>query len=263
MKSELFPLSFKDQGKGKPLVLLHAFPLTSAMWTPQVEAFSELYRIITPDMRGFGASDRFVGTPSVDAAADDIAALLDHLGINEPIVLGGLSMGGYVALAFARRHPQRLAGLVLADTRAEPDDDTAKANREKQIELVRTQGPAALIDSMMSKLTSTITRTWNPGLIQRIFEMATAQTPEAIVDALILLRDRPDSRPGLPQIAVPSLVVVGAEDVITPLEVATALRFAIPKAHLRVIPGGGHLSNMEASFPFNLALGEYLNGIRF
>src|SRR3954470_24210126 len=115
-------VEYRDDGAGPPVVLLHAFPLSQQMWQPQVEALRGEYRVITPGLRGFGGSDGFTGTPSVDQMADDVAALLDALHDNEPVVLGGLSMGGYVALAFARRHPGRLRALLLADTRSEPDN---------------------------------------------------------------------------------------------------------------------------------------------
>ena len=119
-------ISFDDVGEGPPVVLLHAFPLARAMWRPQVEALSPAYRLLVPDLRGFGGSSPLSAAPSIETMADDVAALLDALKIAEPVVLGGLSMGGYVALAFARRHAQRLRGLVLADTRAEADSPEAQ-----------------------------------------------------------------------------------------------------------------------------------------
>src|SRR5262249_15061174 len=131
-------LSYDDTGRGTPVVLLHGFPLSRAMWRPQVEALKDAYRVIAPDLPGFGGSAVLDGPSSVEAMADTVAYLLDHLQIREPVVLGGLSMGGYVALAFARRHPDRLRGLILADTRAEPDDAEGKANRDRMIALAST-----------------------------------------------------------------------------------------------------------------------------
>src|SRR5439155_13636424 len=124
-------VGYDDAGRGKPVVLLHAFPLARSMWRPQVEALRGEFRVIVPDLRGFGETGGFTGAPSVERMADDVAALLDALKVGEPVALGGLSMGGYVALAFARRHPGRLRALVLADTRAEADTADARANRDK------------------------------------------------------------------------------------------------------------------------------------
>ena len=250
--------SFDDVGSGLPVVLLHAFPLARAMWRPQREALEGEYRFVAPDLPGFGGSRGFDGTPSVDRMADAVARLLDELGVNVPVVVGGLSMGGYVALAFARRYPGRLRGLVLADTKAEPDDSQARAGREQMIALAREGGARAVIDRMLPRLVGGETARLRPGVLEEVREIASAQTPAGIVGALEALRDRPDATPGLAHVRVPTLVVVGQEDVLTPPAYAEVLADEIPDAMLVEIPGAGHLSGLEKPEEFNAALRAFL-----
>src|SRR5580765_5914997 len=168
-------VEYGDAGQGKPIVLLHAFPLSQEIWRPQVEALRAENRILTPGLRGFGGSDGFTGTPSVDQMADDVAALLDTLRITEPVVLGGLSMGGYVALAFARRHPGRLRALVLADTRAEADSPEAKAAREEMIAFARANPAAAVAERMLPRLLGATTQAERPAVAEEVRRLAGAQ----------------------------------------------------------------------------------------
>jgi pimeloyl-ACP methyl ester carboxylesterase len=254
-------VEFGDTGRGRPVVLLHAFPLGRAMWRSQVAALQADYRVITPDLRGFGGTDAFAGPPSVDAMADDLAALLDVLEVREPVALGGLSMGGYVALAFARRHAGRLAALVLADTRAEPDNDEGRANRDKLIAFAEQQSTSAVIEQMMPRLVSDETRSLRPEVVEEVRRLGSAQSPRGVIGALQAMRDRPDARPGLGRIKVPTLVVVGSEDAFAPPAVAESLTGAIAGAQRVVIPGAGHLSNLERPEPFNEALRAFLREV--
>jgi 3-oxoadipate enol-lactonase len=250
--------SFDDVGSGLPVVLLHAFPLSRTMWRPQREALEEEYRVIAPDLRGFGGTRGFDGPPSVDRMADDVAGLLDGLGVRDRVVLGGLSMGGYVALAFARRHPGRLRGLVLADTKAEPDDAQARASREQMITLAREGGARAVIDRLLPRLVGEETVKLRPEVPEEVRAIASSQTPAGIVGALEAMRDRPDATPDLEHIQVPTLVVVGQQDEPTPLAYAEVLADEIPDALLVDIPGAGHLSNLEQPELFNAALRAFL-----
>src|SRR6267378_3226168 len=168
-------IEYGDAGQGKPIVLLHAFPLSQEMWRPQVEALRAENRILTPGLRGFGGSDGFTNTPSVDRMADDVAALLDTLHITEPVVLGGLSMGGYVALAFARRHPSRLRVLLLADTRSEPDNAEARANRDKMIAFAQTHTAREVIEQMLPKMVSPETLSGRLAVVEEVRRIASAQ----------------------------------------------------------------------------------------
>jgi pimeloyl-ACP methyl ester carboxylesterase len=250
-------LNYLDSGKGIPLVLLHAFPLTSRMWEPQIEGLADQFRIIAPDLRGFGETSGFSGPPSVGQMADDVNLLLDAMGITEPVVLGGLSMGGYVALAFARSYPQRLRGLLLAVTRAEPDTNEGKAGRDKMIAFTRQHTAADVIDSMLSKMLSATASGQTPQVAQTIRQLAAVQSTSAIVGALEALRDRPDARPGLATISVPTLVIVGEDDVLTPPEMSETLAAGIRSAKLVTLAAAGHMSNLEQPAAFNAAVREH------
>ena len=234
-------ISFGDVGSGPPLVLLHPFPLDRSSWGPLLEALAKDHRVIAPDLRGFGESTPFTKSPSVDTAASDVAALLDELGITEPAIVAGISMGGYVALAFARRHPRRLRALVLCDTRAEADDAAGRAAREQTIALVREKGVGALVEKMLPKLV----RDAGSDLAAEIRRIASSQPAAAVADALRMMRDRPDSTPGLASITVPTLVVVGAEDAITPPPLSEKLASSIPGARLETIADAAHLAPFE------------------
>jgi pimeloyl-ACP methyl ester carboxylesterase len=253
-------IEYDDFGRGLPLILLHAFPLSKAMWRAQVQDLGADHRVLAPDLRGFGGSSPFQGPPSIEIMADNVASLLDALKVSEPIALGGLSMGGYVALAFARRHPQRLRALILADTKAAPDDEQAKANRNNMIDLAR-RSVAEVIERLLPKLVSDATRTQRPDVLDEVRKIASAQTPTAIINALEALRDRPDAAPGLADIKVPTLVIVGADDALTPPPVAQVLVERIPRATLFKIDGAGHLSNMEHPSLFTDEVRSFLRGL--
>jgi pimeloyl-ACP methyl ester carboxylesterase len=240
-----------------PLVLLHAFPLSSAMWRPQVEAMSGELRVLTPDLPGFGAVPP-IDPPSIDGLADAVAGFLDAQGVTEPVVLGGLSMGGYVALAFARKYPNRLRALILADTRAEPDDAAGKANRDKMIAFAGDHSAADVIDQMLPKLVSDETRAKRPEVVAEVRRIASGQSTAGIITALKALRDRPDAGPGLTNIAVPTLVIVGADDALTPPAMAERLARDIRGAKLVTISGAGHLSNLEKPSEFTDAVRRFV-----
>lgn len=264
MKRQLQPgleVAFEDDGQGRPLVLLHGFPLSNHMWEPQRTALRTECRLVLPDLRGHGGTSNFDGTPSLDQMADDVGLLLDALGISEPVVLGGLSMGGYVALAFARRHPRRLRALVLADTRAEADSAEGRANREKMIALVEKEGPGAVIEQMLPKLVSPDALTRRADVVTELRRMGQSQTATGVANALRAMRDRPDSTPGLRDIAVPTLVLVGELDAITPPSAAATLTAGIRGARQVVIPHAGHMSNMEQAGAFNEALRSFLQSL--
>jgi pimeloyl-ACP methyl ester carboxylesterase len=261
MKIQLSPqfvMEYDDVGQGPAVVLLHAFPFARAMWRPQLTALAADHRVLAPDLRGFGGTGGFDGPPSVDRMADDVAALLDALGVAGPVVVGGLSMGGYVALAFARRFPGRLRGLILADTRAEADSPEARANRDRLIAFAQAHSARDVIEQLLPKLLGDDTRARRPEVVAEVRRMAAAQTSEGIIAALQALRDRPDATPGLSAIRVPALVLVGAEDTLTPPAVAETLAAGIPGARLAVFQGAGHLANLEQPELFTTAVRAFL-----
>lgn len=249
-------LSHVDRGGGVPLLFVHGFPLDGTLWQPQVDALSDEYRVIVPDLRGFGGSTVSLAM-TMEQYADDLRAFLDELRIDE-VVLVGLSMGGYVALAFCRLAPNRLRGLVLVDTRPQADSDEARANRTATARQVMEDGAAALADSMLDRLVSPATLKNQPDLVSSIRDMMARQSVFGIVAALYGMAERRDSRPMLGDISVPTLVVVGADDVITPVAEAESMVEAIPGSELVVIPDAGHLSNLEQPRAFNRAVREFL-----
>jgi 3-oxoadipate enol-lactonase len=242
-----------------PLVLLHAFPYDSQMFAEQVAGLGDVANVLTPDLPGFGSEPVIPGV-SLELIADLTAVILDRHSISKAVV-GGVSMGGYAAMAFARKYPQRLSGLILADTRAEADDESAKANRAKAIELVQTQGVAAFIETQLPKLISPASQSAQPQFAERVRTLAKRQSPEGVSAALAMLRDRPDARPGLAQVTCPTLIVVGEDDAITPPALADAMKAIIPHATLVRIPNAGHLANWERPAEFNSAVRAFLKTI--
>lgn len=264
MRKQLGPsltIDFVDEGQGKPVVLLHGFPFSARMWRAQSAALKGKYRVIAPNLRGFGGTSAFDRAPSLEQMAGDVNALLDALGIREPVVLGGLSMGGYVAFAFARSYAARLRGLILADTRAEADSAEARANRDKTIAFAQGHSAGEVIDQMLPRLLSEHTRQHKPEVAAEARDIASAQTPAAMVPALKAMRDRPDSTPSLAKIVAPTLVIVGADDVLTPPSAAHSIAQGIRGAQLVTIPDAGHLSNMEQPESFNQAVKDFLSAL--
>jgi len=253
-------IAYRDQGSGPGVVLLHAFPLDSSMWRHQVEALSDEFRVIAPDLPGFGGSAVSAGL-TIDSVADVVAELLDHLGMNERVIVGGVSMGGYASLGFARLYPQRVRALILADTKADPDDEDGRANRDRLIQLVADRGPAALADEMLPKALAPGTAAAKPDVVRVVRETAARQSADGLTVALRALRDRPDARPGLAHISFPTLVLVGDQDGVTPPEKARELVAVIPNARLVTIPAAGHFSNLEEPVAFTNAVREFLHSL--
>jgi pimeloyl-ACP methyl ester carboxylesterase len=240
------------------MVLLHAFPLDAAMWHPQFAAAPPGWRILAPDVPGFGESDDREPPVSMDDFADSVLGLLDALGLHR-VLLAGLSMGGYAALAILRRDPARVGALVLADTRAEADSEQARAGREALLARLEADGPAGIADEMAPRLLGPTARRERPELYALVREQISRNGREGIRNAIVRMRDRPDSTPILGTIRCPALVVVGEEDAVTTPVTARSLQAAIPGARLAVIPAAGHLSNLENPAAFNAAL---LSGVR-
>lgn len=250
-------LHYEEYGQGMPVVLVHAFPLGGVMWQPQIEPLAAAWRLIIPDMRGFGASDAPAGPYPMQTCADDIAALLDELGIQQAVI-GGLSMGGYISFAFLRRFPSRVRALVLADTRATADSAEAKAGRETNAQLVESQGARAIAEKMLPSLLAPAA---SEGLKAHVRGIIQRNRPQGIAGALRGMALRPDSSDLLPQIRVPTLLLVGSEDNLTsPAEMRT-LESSIAGSRLVTIPGAAHLSNMENPPAFTSALSDFLRAV--
>jgi 3-oxoadipate enol-lactonase len=238
------------------VVFLHAFPLNRTMWDPQVGALVGECRCIAIDLRALGESG--AGGPyTMDQYADDVAAVLDTLQIARAVVVG-LSLGGYVAFALWRRHRDRVRALVLADTRATADTPEAAQRRRELIEVAKTQGPTAVANLQIAGLVGKTTRDKRPDIYDATHRMIAQAPSEGVVGALEAMLARPDSTATCATIDVPTLIVVGEEDVLTPLKEARALQAIIPGSGLEVLRQAGHLSNTERPAAFNTVVSEFL-----
>jgi len=250
-------LAFREAGAGLPLVLLHAFPLSSAMWLTQREALGGMCRVITPDQRGFGGSDLGSDEPDLDRCVDDLVALLDRLGLDR-VVLGGLSMGGYVAMAFLRRRADRVRALILADTKASADPQAVRDNRERIAVAAQEQGSTVLVDDVLPTLLGTTTVAERAAVLGRVRGLVQAAPPPAVAWAQRAMAQRPDSLETLRSYAGPSLVIVGDEDVLSPPTDADVMASALPDSQLVTVPRAGHLSAVEAPDAFNAAVQAFV-----
>jgi 3-oxoadipate enol-lactonase len=247
---------YLQAGEGSPVVLLHAFPLGADMWRPQLHRVPDGSRFIAPDLRGFGAAGSGKAA-SMDDMAAGVLEFLDTLQI-KTAVIGGLSMGGYVTFALLRRAPDRFHGLILADTRATADNEQGRAARMKMLDTVREKGVSAVVDEMLPKLLGATSQRERLTLADQVRGIALKNSSDAVAGAVEAMRDRPDSTPLLPAIEVPTLVLVGEEDTLTPPSDSQAMAAAIPQAKLVTLAGAGHLSNLEVPDQFSTALSDFL-----
>src|SRR5437764_2956996 len=252
-------IGYDDHGIGQPILFLHAFPLNRSMWSGELVALlaEERFRLVALDWRGFGESDITNNISTMEQLADDVAGLMVVLGMQDAI-LCGLSMGGYVAFAFSRKYPQRVRGLILADTRPGADTDEGRANRENVARVAETQGTGAIANLQLPKLISENTRQEHPEVEARIRQMINAATPQGIAAASRGMAQRADSTDLLAAITCPTLVIVGEQDVLTPPNVVQDYASNIPNAQFVVIPNAGHLSNLEQPEAFLQALSGFL-----
>jgi 3-oxoadipate enol-lactonase len=245
------------EGTGDQVVLLHAFPLNGRMFEPQMEAVAETRRLVAPDLPGFGRSPRTPAQPDVRYYAECISGLLDRLGL-ERVILGGVSMGGYVAFECMRLFPERVSGLILADTRPEPDSEEMRENRKKMAQRVAEEGVEVLIELQMERLLARSTLENDEEVVEKVRTMILESSPDGVVAALGAMRERQDSTSLLQKINVPTLVIGGEEDAISSPEVMAAMAGKIPNSRHLNLPRAGHLSNLEAPKEFNAALKEFL-----
>jgi 3-oxoadipate enol-lactonase len=253
-------LAVHTAGSGIPLVLLHAFPLDHSMWAFQ-EPLAEQVRLIAPDLRGFGGSDAAL-PESIAAWADDVVAILDALHVRGPAVICGISMGGYVAQHVAARHPERVAALILVDTRLEADTAEARAGRADLAAKVGRLGLGILADAMVPRLLAdsaeALAAAGRADLEAQLRRTIMAQRVEAVQAALAALGARPDMTAPLRRLPAPTLLVTGAEDAITPPACLQAAEAIIPRAKLLIVPAAGHMVPLEQPDVFNAAVLEFL-----
>jgi len=254
-------ISYCDRGSGLAVVFVHGHPFDQSMWDAQVEALSWRYRVVTLDLRGYGASE----VPDVDATtletmARDVCGLLDHLRVERAVVVG-LSMGGQVAMAFADMFPERLAGLVLAATFAEADTPEGAAARRAMAERFVQEGSVLPGGEMVPKLLAAASVKRDPQLAVKVFTMIANAPPAGAAAALRGRALRKDYNETLRGVRVPALIVAGTEDQYSSVERARQMQEAIPGARLEVFEGVGHLPNLEDADRFNAVLHEFLAGI--
>ncbi|MGD0461857.1 MAG: alpha/beta hydrolase [Tepidisphaeraceae bacterium] len=249
-------LYYHESGKGLPVVLVHGFPLDHRVWRSQVHNLCAVSRVITPDLRGFGQSTGG-GAFTLQGLAEDLYVLLSRIRAL-PCVLGGLSMGGYVALAYERQYASTLRGLILIDTRAGADDSDARAARDGLIELARTQGSSAVAEKLMPKLLAPATVQSQPDVADELRSIMQSCPALTIQHALAAMRDRPDLRPSLSRIAAPTLIIVGDSDALSPPSLAEEIHKSVAGSTLSIISGSGHMTPMEQPQLVSRAIKHFL-----
>lgn len=250
-------MNYTDAGLGVPVVLLHGYPFNLSLWNEQVAALSSSYRVIAPDLRGLGESDASPGPATMNRMAQDVAALLDQLQISR-VAIGGLSMGGYVTLAFYKQFPSRVRALILADTRAQADTEEGKQLRFQQAEKALAEGMAAIADSMLPKLLTPDTVSKRPELVKRVRDMMLKTKPEGAAGALLGMAERDDQTALLSRITCPALIIVGQEDPITPVADSEKMKREIAGSQLVVMEKAAHVSNLERPEQFNEEMVRFL-----
>ena len=250
-------IGYDDVGTGKPLVLVHGYPFNRSLWDPQVEALRGSYRVVTLDLPGFGESDVSSEPLSIRDMAIYVASLLDQLQI-ERATLGGLSMGGYVVLAFYKEFADRVAGLILGDTRAEADSVEAKLTREQQARQILAEGMNATASAMLPKLLSGQTVRDRPDIVEHVRQMILRTKPEGAATALNAMASRDDQTNLLFKINVPTLILIGSEDTITPLANSEKVNERISSSRLVKIDKAAHVSNLEQTEVWNKELLNFM-----
>ena len=257
-----FRLAYVQAGSGLPILFIHGYPLSSALWEPQLSGLVDAAHLLAVDLRGHGASQALPGPYQMDELADDCVAFMDAINVTRPFVACGLSMGGYVTMALFRKHASRLAGLVLAATRGGADSEEGKANRDKATALARQHGVSAVVDTILPKMLSPKTYTRSPELVEGVRKMMEGTSLEGVLGDLMGLRERPDSMTTLQQVFLPTLIMHGTDDQLIPLSEAEAMASAVRGSELEIIPDAGHLLNLEQPELFNGVMRNFLQRIR-
>lgn len=251
-------MHYEDQGQGFPLLLIHGFPLNKTLWQPQITGLKDVARVITPDLRGFGASEPVNSIYTMETLATDCLNLLENLSIHEPVFVGGLSMGGYITFSFYRLFPEKVKGLILAATRPGADSPEGKVNRDRLAQLAQKRGSEAVAADMLPKMFSPTTYQNNLSLVDNTYQMMASTSVNGIIGALMGMKNRMDSTPLLPDINKPVLILHGSDDQLIPLKEAEAMQMIIPGAKLRILPEAGHLLNLEQPDLSNRYIKDFL-----
>jgi 3-oxoadipate enol-lactonase len=253
-------IAYTDEGSGTPLVFIHGYPLNRTMWDSQVKGLSSKARVIAIDLRGHGQSQAPIWITTVDTYADDLRGLLDHLSIDNAVICG-FSMGGYVAFAFMRNYGDRVRGLILADTRPQADSPEGKAARFQSALTAQQRGAGAIAEAMIARLVSQKSLDERPELVQQLRSIMESMPVQGIAGDLMAMAERPDCVEMLPSIAVPTLIVVGEMDALTPAADSQLMAERIPGARLEVIRGAAHVANMEEPEAFNRVVADFVTSL--
>ncbi|MBN2644884.1 MAG: alpha/beta fold hydrolase [Desulfuromonadaceae bacterium] len=255
-------LYYEDCGcpAGTPVVFVHGFPFSSVMWTDQLKAAGDRYRTIAYDLRGLGRSEVGDGQYTLEGHVDDLLALLDHLGVEQAIIVG-FSMGGYITLRALERNPERFVAAALCDTRCEADDNGGKIKRANAAAMVKKEGAGAFADAFIPAVFSPAALAEAGAAVDLVREMIAATDPVAIAGNLIAMAARTDTCASLADIAMPILLIVGEEDAITPPQSALLMCERIKGSELQCIPAAGHMSNLENPQLFNRYLLSFLQRV--
>jgi len=261
IRSDDVQLYYETTGSGFPVVLLHPFPVHHEFWSSLAATSWSRYKLILPDLRAHGRSEVGSGAATMAKHADDMLRLLDAEQVTKAVFVG-VSIGGYILFEFWRRHRERVQALVLSNTRAEPDTEQGRANRMKSIEDARLRGTAPFLDSQLGNFIGQTTRTNRPDIAAKARRMMSALTVDGLAAVQQGMAERPDSVPTLRGINVPTLVIAGEEDTLTPLANAQVIQQHIRGARLSVIPKVGHYAALENSGEFDRVLRQFLDGLR-
>lgn len=253
-------IAYDDVGSGPSVVLLHGYPFNRSMWREQVDELKQNHRVIIPDLRGHGESAVTPGPATMQNMAYDVASLLETLNISRATI-GGLSMGGYVALAFYRLFPLRVRSLLLADTRPQADTEEGKEKREQQAEKALAEGMEGIADALLPKLLTPATVTERPEIVKRLRQMMVGTDPEGAAAALRGMAARQDQTSFLSRIIAPTLIIAGSKDALTPVADAELMHREIGGSRLQIIEGAGHVSNLERPEEFNRAFVKFLSDV--
>ena len=254
-------LAYDEAGSGIPLLLVHGWPHDRSLWSGQLGGLATYARVLAPDLRGFGGSS-VRGPYSIDQYADDLVAFLKSLGVPR-VVMCGLSMGGYIAFSMLRRHRDHIRALILADTRATADSDEVRAGRREAIALIERDGMEALAERQIAMAVGRWTMERRPQLVDSVRRMMASTPPEGAIGALRAMAERPDSTELLGAIDVPTLVVGGAEDGLTPPDQMRSLAAAIPGSRVEILEQGGHVCPLERPAAFNHVVSEFLSALLY
>ncbi|QDT45797.1 3-oxoadipate enol-lactonase 2 [Gimesia alba] len=246
------------EGSGPPLLFVHGFPLNHRMWQAQIEYFKNAFTVVAPDLRGFGATEVTRGTVTMKQHAEDLNMLLNELGLEEPIIFCGLSMGGYIAWEFWKHFPQRLNALILCDTRAGSDTEEGIKNRLKMVDLVLKHGPEPISSSMIPNLISEASQRTHPEIVEKLMEMIQSTDREGIAASQRGMAERNNFMEEIRDLQIPTLCLVGSEDQLTPPDVMKDMSSQIPNSNYTEVPGIGHMAPMEAPAEVNQIIGEFL-----